>query len=453
VILGVHAWAPYVLNVVLILGLLLSLYWLLPALPAGRRLLLSAVPLLVPISARLVQEFRPDPALGVATAVFCLGTLKLSFFCPALAARWQTHFKFGLVAGLALLIKPSFLYHTLVIMVLTQACAAASLYLSTRQPLARANRLECVAAFFGGALLVAGGYYVRALPETLSYIHTNTANSQEVEIHRLHAHTFGVLRNFLIDGEMARMLGPFLLIFFIVIALGMVYFFYHRRWLDAGYVASGLVCVAASIAILAYAHLDNPFFGIFWELVLVMVGLHVVAQVYQAGAAGKRIASGFALLTIMVFLAHSPFVQFYPPSPDALADQSLNRAVVLKIGQTWAETNEGGKRAARVAICFGGQVNCPAQIWLARKLNYPLELWDCSDAGSVDAQIHRVASPDFIEAADPDSRWLFRWLPGVPLQRELLERLRADPTFSELPAVIGHEGKVYIFRRSELPHG
>ena len=184
VIFGLHAWAPYIINVVLILGLLLSVYALLPALSVGERLFLSALPLLLPISARLVQEFRPDPALAVATVAFCGGILKLSFFSPAVANRWQAHFRFGLLAGLALLIKPSFLYQTLVIMALTQACSAAAIYLRTRQSPAGRDRAACITAFFGATLLVAGWYYVRALPVTLRYIHENTANNENVEIHQ-----------------------------------------------------------------------------------------------------------------------------------------------------------------------------------------------------------------------------------------------------------------------------
>lgn len=209
-IFGLHAWAPYVINVVLIFGLLWLTYFLLSDLTPGERLFFACLPLLLPISARLVQEFRPDAALAVVTAAFCLGTIKLSFFAPAVADCWRTQFRFGLVAGLALLVKPSFLYHTLVIMALTQVCSALGVNLQMHQAPASRRSAGRAAAFFGAAILVSGGYYIRALPETLSYIHTNTANRPGVEIYRQHLHTLGaILDDFLVNGEMGRMLGPF----------------------------------------------------------------------------------------------------------------------------------------------------------------------------------------------------------------------------------------------------
>ncbi|MBV9490625.1 MAG: hypothetical protein JO069_13025, partial [Verrucomicrobia bacterium] len=262
VFLGAHAWAPYVANVVVLIGFLLCLHAVLPAssLPPGERLLLSILPLLLPISARLIEEFRPDPALAVATAAFCLGMLKSSFFSPAIAGRWRTQFRFGLMAGVALLIKPSFLYHTLLIILLVQTCSTLAAHLRTGQAPPTRARAGSAAAFFGGALLVAGWYYVRALPQTLRYVHENTANNQDVDLRRLHADALGVLKNFFIDGEMARMLGPFLLIFAVVVASGLIHFLRHRRWSDAGYMACVLICAIASVSILACVRLDNPFF-------------------------------------------------------------------------------------------------------------------------------------------------------------------------------------------------
>lgn len=446
--LGAQAWTPYLLNVVLVLGWLFLVYNLLPALPAGKRLFLAALSLLLPIGTRLVQELRPDPALAVATVAFCAGLLRVSFFLPATAGRWQTHFRFGLLAGLALLIKPPFLYHTLVLMLLTQVFSAFGIFFYTgSSPLGR-NRLACAAAFFGAALLVSGAYYVRALPETIRYIHTNTANTEAAEVHLLHTHAIGdILKNFLVNGDMARMLGPFLVILPAVVILGLIFFVRQGRRLDTGYLASLLICAVASIAILTYGRVDNPYFGMFWEFALVLAAWHVVGQTDQAGLPGPRVTFGFVLLVAGTFLVHSPFAQYYSPSLDARTELSLNRAVILKIGQAWAETGPRQRRSARVQVCFGGFVNGASQTWLAGQLRSPLEFGGNIEARSVDAILQSMAAPDFVEVADPASAWLYLWLPSGPLQGALRARLRADPGFSELPPAIGQEGKVYLFQR------
>jgi hypothetical protein len=447
--LGAQAWTPYLLNVVLVLGWLILVYALLPGLPIGKRLFLAALSLLLPIGTRLVQELRPDPALAVATVAFCVGMLRTSFFSPATAGRWQTHFRFGLLAGLALLIKPSFLYHTLVIMMLTQVCSALGVSLNAGSSPVGRNRLACSAAFFGAALLVSGAYYVRALPETIRYIHTNTANTEAAEVHLLHTRAIGdILKNFLVNGDMARMLGPFLIIFPAIVTLGLIFFVRQGRRLDTGYLASVLICAAASIAILTYGRVDNPYFGMFWELALVLAALHVIGQVHESGPRGPRITFGFALLVVGTFLVHSPFAQYYSPSLDARVESSLNRAVISKIGQAWAETSPRQRRSARVQVCFGGFVNGASQTWLAGQLRSPMEFGGDIEARSVDAILRSMAAPDFVEVADPASAWLYLWLPSGPLQGTLLARLRADPSFSELPPAIGQEGKVYVFQRN-----
>ncbi|MBV9998615.1 MAG: hypothetical protein JO015_05820 [Verrucomicrobia bacterium] len=450
--LGAQAWTPYLLNVVLVLGWLFLVYNLLPALPVEKRLFLAALSLLLPIGTRLVQELRPDPALAVATVAFCAGLLRTSFFSPATAGRWQTHFRFGLLAGLALLIKPPFLYHTLVIMMLTQVFSALGISLNDGSSPVGRNRLVCGAAFFAAALLVSGAYYVRALPETIRYIHTNTANTEAAEVHLLHTRAIGgILRNFLVNGDMARMLGPFLVILPVVVILGLIFFVRQGRRLDTGYLASVLICAVASIAILTYGRVDNPYFGMFWEFALVLAAWHVIGQADRAGFPGPRVAFGFALLVAGTFLVHSPFAQYYSPSLDARVELSLNRALVLKIGRAWAETNPQRKRYGRVQVCFGGFVNGASQTWLAGQLRSPLEFGGNIEARSVGAILESMAAPDFVEVADPASTWLYLWLPSGPLQGALLARLRADPVFSELPPAAGQEGKVYVFQRNKLP--
>ncbi|MBV9492197.1 MAG: hypothetical protein JO069_21085, partial [Verrucomicrobia bacterium] len=195
--------------------------------------------------------------------------------------------------------------------------------------------------------------------------------------------------------------------------------------------------------------LDNPFFGIFWELCLVAAGLHVVGRVRASGPAGRRTAAAFGVLVIGTFLVHSPFAQFYPPPLDACTGQSLNRALVLQIGQAWEGSGDDShRRPARVQVCFSGPINHDAQQWHAKELRYPLEFGSAIEARNVDAEMRSLAEADFAEVADPASKWLYRWLPSGSFQGELLQRLRADPGFAELPSVAGREGKVYLFRRT-----
>jgi len=68
-------------------------------------------------------------------------------------------------------------------------------------------------------------------------------------------------------------------------------------------------------------------------------------------------------------------------------------------------------------------------------------------SASVEAQLARAQNADFVEVADPNSQWMYHWLPSAPIQESLLHRLRADPSFKELDPIVGTEGVLCLFRK------
>jgi hypothetical protein len=117
-----------------------------------------------------------------------------------------------------------------------------------------------------------------------------------------------------------------------------------------------------------------------------------------------------------------------------------------KIFET-AKSNSQIQRPPSVFVTFAGNVAAYAQSWLALKDHIAVNLSDLHRSGSVETQLARANKADFVEVADPTSKWMYHWLPSGPIQGSLLGRLRADPSFKELDPIVGTEGVLYLFQK------
>jgi hypothetical protein len=94
-----------------------------------------------------------------------------------------------------------------------------------------------------------------------------------------------------------------------------------------------------------------------------------------------------------------------------------------------------------------GDVNAASQDWLALKENVKARFQDLHRSGDITEHLAAIRTADFVEVADPSSAWLVRWLPSTPLQDALLQNLRNQSNFRELPPVLGKEGAVFLFEK------
>lgn len=103
-VLGAHDWVPYVSNGFIILGMLLGVDALCRGRPVWEKIGLGLFVLFVPLSGYAVQEFRPDIAAAVCGTI-CVGVILNG---PWLKASRLKQAATGLLAGFALVIKPTF---------------------------------------------------------------------------------------------------------------------------------------------------------------------------------------------------------------------------------------------------------------------------------------------------------------------------------------------------------
>jgi hypothetical protein len=178
-IFGVQAWAPYAMNALLVVGLLCAADHFLGLRNLWPRVLVSLAILALPMTFRAVHEFRPDFAEGLATAAACLFTIRMGVPGTSPHADWKRCGGAGLFFGLPLLIKPSFVFHTTALLVVSLALSEQVRFMFAREPVPFIAKmfpglLGRAGSFLGGAILVAGPYYARAWKEVMTYIGSNT---------------------------------------------------------------------------------------------------------------------------------------------------------------------------------------------------------------------------------------------------------------------------------------
>jgi len=107
-VFGVHDWAPYLLNGLLVFIFLCLAWDIVDHKNTLTRFAISSLVLLLQLPFQAVLEFRPDFAAALFTAAFSVLFLKIGFRETGPGPEVRSCIFVGLLAGLAFLTKPSF---------------------------------------------------------------------------------------------------------------------------------------------------------------------------------------------------------------------------------------------------------------------------------------------------------------------------------------------------------
>lgn len=440
-VFGEQDWAPYVFNLLLVAG---SLHLL----AAPFRRLGSVLPLLavlalasVPLLQTAVVEFRPDYAVGLATAGFCVLLVGTAPDGPQ-RSRWGWA---GVLFGLALLAKPPFLPHTVVLAAFTaggvilarQGCrpGVAAWW---RSPEVRGTGLFLL---IGGA--VALPYYVINGSHVLEYFRTNTFGGAHAALWRVDGGFAGALAYFTVRPPVSDQLGFWFWVFLSVVVAGAARAVARRQWCFFG--QEGLLAGAAglSLAILVVGRHANQFFAVSFQLLLAVAACRIAADWATPGrpvpegaepAAGNGtvaqprlcralVGGGLAAMAVWQLFLVAP-VCWYAPSPEARPPLDVNRRILETLVPLGRPAATGEPR--QVFLALAGSVSAPTLEWLALKARQPFLFFDNHRASDAEELIDSARSADFVVIARGDSAPYMAWLPSNRLQTKVRSVLDAE---------------------------
>jgi hypothetical protein len=441
-LMGVHDWAPYALNSILVFVFLCVAWDLVgQGSPLAGAAIISII-LLLQLPFQAVLEFRPDFAAALFTAAFSLLILKMG--CYEIEAEIRNHFLVGLLAGLAYLAKPSFFPHTAIM--LFSSILIAEICRGLRAPAHFEGRriVRRFAAVLAGAFLVAGCYFVLTWRTELDYFLANTGGGKDAAIWKVKggfwASLMGRLQGYSIDltlGHFKRLLTGWLL-------FGLGFSVFQRNYRATLFILGGVLLSSISLLLISAGQMVDPHFSYTWTTLVVLTTLFAVSEMakFQAGIFAVIV---FCLMSIFTFYKASPTRNIWLVINDTARGKSMNASIVERIAAS-AHTDYGA-RTTIVYSTFMGKVNAASQNWLALSHNQNIEFRDLHRSGDLAQHMTAIQDADFVEIADSGAQWLDRWLPSASLQSSLLEKVRGLAGFEELAPVVGMEGTVFLFKK------
>jgi hypothetical protein len=400
---------------------------------------------MMPLALTAVHEFRPDFAVGLFTALFALTIVWLGCHAQDRDKELRTHGFVGLIIGMAYLAKPSFVPHTTVMWV-AAFCLAEICYrifsADRRQVVPTLNRLLGQIA---GTVLLAGPYFLVNWRHVLDYLLTNTGGGSDAFIWKVPGGIWGSFRTYLAGGNMVHILGFFAPALLLWVLVGITASWVRKRPRSSVFIICGGMLSGLSAFIIAVGQMDNPFFGLTWHITFLLTAIFAIGEACPSQRISV-LAIGVTALSLVIFCLRPPWTNIWHLSEDARVENSLNYIVLKRIADASSTDSKAAEKPA-VFVTFFGDVNSGSQQWLSLKHHIRLDFSDMHRSGSLTEQMKNVEGADFVEVADPKSKWLFQWLPSAALQEPILGQLRAKPYFQELPSIIGREGTLYLFQR------
>jgi hypothetical protein len=450
-IFGIHDWAAYAANVLIILGLLLGANILLKDLHLIERIAIALFLLSVPIAGICVTEFRPDCAAGLATAMAILLTLR--------EGALQTHGQrlgVGLLWAGALLMKPSIFPLTLGLCGLSLALYVCIRWLGEGIRVREAIHWQALVPVVATAFVLTIPHYISACRHILSYIHVNVIGAKR-EVWSI-AGDWAVQLLYFWSGTGGEVmlynhtwvLAPLLL-------LGATAVLYRGKRLETIRLLAMALIIAVAYAVPSVNPVKNWFFASAFVFLVILCSAMMLNGLFRYTSQNplKKMAMRFLALGVIftsLLLARGPDGLFgrgaTQSTKDILTLQRIQRQIDEAIYLSRRE-------AAPVLFCTtGGYSDASTLVFLSMVRG--LELIGNGNYTETDLSIYRrnMQAASFILATEPGTGFVHEWLPSANVQEQTLAMAREMTEFGCIAEVPAKHGKrFFLFGRKEQFHG
>lgn len=455
---GVNDWAPYLGNLLVAFGYFGAVLYFLPrsgSLVAKLLGLIFAAGF--PVAFLSVHDFRPDYPAAVFTV---WGVLLLVGWNPL---RDPSHrcWLAGFAFAAALLWKPTVFPYTVAVGGVALAVAIV------RSQIPRFGWSRTVLAiiktwpFFAANVILALPHFLLAGPKLIEYMVRNQVGADKASWSLAGSFWENSLYHFLgYSGDFQLGYQKWLLLA-IVVAAGIAFLANARVRVRLGVWHFGAGCVVTGIAFFGVAinHHDNPYFGLVFQILLVLLGSFVVVQcwkVSQSFAKGWRFAASALLVVVFIspVVAGSPWPKFRHAAQLRQYDvvsyaKTINRDILDLLKRNLASADQGN-----VLITTYGVISNHTLQWMADKEALPMTVTGLPNKPMEDLQWiinqheqhHQVV--DFIVATEPGAYGVHDFLPSAKTAGEILELVRTSPEFAAIGTFpVPGGSKIRIFQR------
>lgn len=416
--LGMREWAPYAVNGLLLLALLLLIDRAMRGASIAVKLVCWMLALAIPLSAHAIADFRPDFATAFATAAAMLCILRIRATVSARRAAALA----GAVAAAALLAKPTVFAATVVYL------GGSGVIMVTREllRLRSASRADGsikhlavnVGVCAGAAMILIAPQYALQHKAYWYYFKINTFGDRAA----LWDRGLSGLENvgyFLTGPAGELMFGP-MLIPLMAVAIGGTVFALTRKERDTGWRLVQLwIAAVGCLTLPSMNATKNPYFGLVFGTLVLFIAVIGLREVFGALAARSgRWATGTALgctalLTLAAGINHpatTPGDAFNPtsqPGFDAAASdgtaETLADAVVAAVeAARGRQAPVLGEAFPTVHFTGSGYMNQHTMSYLLMRRGYPR--WTTTDSAAIDDRVRLargVAMADVVVAFEP----------------------------------------------------
>ncbi|HWE04473.1 MAG TPA: hypothetical protein VG326_18860 [Tepidisphaeraceae bacterium] len=444
-IFGITDWAPYAMNGLLVFALLWSADYLMRGARTWQRIMVGAFILTLPLTGKMIVEYRPDIAWGLASAMAVILPLRTSFVNSSRRYRFAAGAWF---AG-ALLAKPSIFPLTVASIGLAWMLAAVC----DRAAYGKVVTVRRVVASWSVAaipvLVFAGTHYLLNFRTIARYI-TETLAGQNSSIWYIPGGWTAQAKYFLVGVGGQFLLGDQLYVIAGVLAVGVAALIANGR-ADRDRLSRALslgVVALAAYLVPTCNRVKNVFFGAEFQI-LVALGAVLVVHMFCARKKASAISClGDVLLVAMVvfgFLNYRFAAPFEVNDPDSMAATTRVVQSIARIVYDDAPSEN------RVTVTGAGWVGAEAIHYLVRQRGKKLVVaTTCllDDPAAYDAEYDRS---DFVVAAESGVAEFESVLPSYKILDQTLEIIRRRSDFEQVATVRSTSGKrFFLFRASRF---
>jgi hypothetical protein len=448
-VFGIHDWAPYVLDAVIIFTLLAFLDSMLGGLRLRWKIAAAIIALSTPIAGQSVAEFRPDMMAGLLSAILVVMLLD----GPIIGRRPMRLLGAGAIWGLCLWVKPS-------VFPVTLGLGGLALVLGTIRDIwllrpRRTKAIDIAATWFLvmlPAVILPLPHYLVEGRAIVHYILANEIGPQR-QMWQLHADWMTHVLYYSLGQGGQAMLGPCFWIFLaeMVIGAGLLVRGSDRRtWATVG--CAVIVGIAAYVVPTLNPQ-KQPFLATPFDFLMVFGAILMMRELTREHLPPTVGLVGSLMVALMV--AVSLLCSGFPGAPGldrASSDVRMTRQTIAGVYAAIRDHYEAGQKT--VWLNLTGPLNTDLLHYMAVKDG--LSLLFIGNASAADLGVYRRGydNSDYVVAADPGVPDLPANLQSNLMLDKTLALIRARRDFELLATIpIGDGLNYYVFRKIGHFHG